>query len=146
MCIRDSFPLSWNILPARSIQDRSNSKNNIWQNKLRSWLVHQGYELWLQRNNSLYEQHKSTTALESIFNNKICQLYRLQDDIGYHDCGLFQVPLAERLNMSVNQKMTWIEQTSQTMKVNMEEHQQKMRTGQKDISQFFQKSNEKQKN
>ena len=71
--------------------------------------------------------------MESVLNNKIRQLYRLQADIGYHDRVLFHITLDERLKMTENKKMTWLEQTSKTMKVSMEDYQQKMRSGQKDI-------------
>ena len=71
-------------------------------------------------------------------------LYTLQDAIGYHDRDLFHIPMADRMALTEKQKMTWIEQTTRTMKVSMDEYQQKQTTGQRDIRQFFEKRKDSQ--
>ena len=64
-------------------------------------------------------------------------MYRLQNEIGYHDRDLFQKPIDERLQLPERQKVAWIEHTTKTMKVSMEDYAQKQKTGQRDIRQFF---------
>ena len=78
--------------------------------------------------------------MDHILNDKIRHLYTLQNDIGYHDRDLFAQPLEERLRLITHQKMTWLTNTTRTMKVSMEEFEHKQTTGQRDIRQFFQKS------
>ena len=83
--------------------------------------------------------------MERMLNKKIHQLYRLQEEISFQDRDIFYQPIENRLQMNEKQKMTWIEQTTKTMKVSMEEHRKKMEDGQKDIRQFFQKQKTKTK-
>ena len=64
-------------------------------------------------------------------------LYKLQHAIGYHDRDIFSQPIKERLTLTEKQKMTWIEHTTRTMKVSMEDYQKKQTTGQRDIQQYF---------
>ena len=72
-----------------------------------------------------------------MLNNKIRQLYELKDSIGYHDQEIFTQPIEERMKLTENQKMRWIEQTTKTMKVSMAEFEEKQKTGQQDIRKFF---------
>ena len=108
-----------------------------WAMKMSAWLSQQGHELWLLRNAQIYDNDKTTTQMGRVLNTKIRQLYALQDSIGYHDRRMFSQPIEERLSLHETQKMTWIAQTTKTLKVSTEEYETKQTTGQRDIRQFF---------
>ena len=72
--------------------------------------------------------------MQALLDKKIWQLYDLQEEIGYHDCNMFQQPLDDRLQLSEKQKMAWI---AQTTKVSMETYQHHQTTRQQDIRKFF---------
>ena len=74
----------------------------------------------------------------------IQHLYQLQNEIGYHDRDIFSQPIEDRLQLSEKQKMTWIDQTTQTLKVSMDDYRQKQTHGQKDIRNFFTKQKKSQ--
>ena len=84
-------------------------------------------------------------TMDNILNHKIGQLDRLQDEISYHDQDLLQQLIEDRIKMTEKQKMTWIKQTTGTMKVSMKEHNKKQTIEQKDMWQFFQKPNASRK-
>ena len=105
-----------------------------------TWLLHQGHALWNLRNKMIHEKETNNPPLQIYLNNKIRQLYALQHEISYHDRDMFQQPLEDRLQLSEKQKMTWIDQTTKTMKVSMETYQRLQTTGQQDIRNFFTKA------
>jgi len=124
--------------------DNMNAHQHIWSSnwpdQIGKWLLHQGHTLWNLRNKKIHEKDTTTPPLQTYLNQKIRQLYELQNDIGYHDRDMFQQPLEERLQLSEKQKMTWIDQTTKTMKVSMETYQRLQTTGQQDIRNFFTKA------
>ena len=122
-------------------QQRSTTTRTIWIKKLSRWLLQQGYDLWMLRNQSIHENDKSKSTIEYALNQKIRQLYSLQHEIGYHDRELFSQHIDDRLALPYHQKMTWITNTTKTLKVSMEDFQRKQHTGQKDIRQYFTKQN-----
>ena len=132
------LPRKWKIEFADTTNCTS-MQSDTWLKQLGQWLLTQGHELWIQRNNSLHEKEKKRSTMEHHLNQKIRSLYTLQNEIGYHDRAIFETPIEERLNLSHHQKMIWIETTTKTMKVSMEEFQNKKTTGQQDIRQFFTK-------
>jgi len=110
-------------------------KNN-GLHQLSSWLVNKGHDLWLQRNNQIYNKKSSSSAMERMLNKKIHQLYRLQEEISFQDRDIFYQPIENRLQMNEKQKMTWIEQTVKTMKVSMEEHQKRWKLDNRTLDSF----------
>ena len=107
-----------------------------WAAKICYWLTQQGHEVWKARNKQIHKE-TSATATHEYLNTKIRHLYNLQNEIGYHDRDLFSQPIEERFNLTEKQKMTWLAQTTKTMKISMEAYRKKQETGQKDIQQFF---------
>ena len=115
-----------------------------WAKQFSAWMTKTGHEVWLRRNQQIHSNDNTESTVHSFLNQKIQQLYQLQHEIGYHDRNIFQKPIDEGLALTEKQKMTWIEQTTQTMKVSMEEYHKKQTTGQRDICQFFEKSKDSQ--
>ena len=91
----------------------------------------------MARNKQIHGKDEVTSNIHTYLNQRIQQLYQLKNEIGYHDRDMFNQPIEDRYALSEKQKMTWIENTTKTMKVSMEEHNIKQTTGQKDIRQFF---------
>ena len=116
---------------------QKNNKHTYWATQLSSWLTQQGYDLWMARNKQIHGKDEVTSNIHTYLNQRIQQLYQLKNEIGYHDRDMFNQPIEDRYALSEKQKMTWIENTTKTMKVSMEEHNIKQTTGQKDICQFF---------
>ena len=71
-----------------------------WAKQFGRWLIQQGHDLWLHRNKQIYDKDNKASTMEIILNQKIRQLYTLQDEIGYHDRELFTIPMEDRLNLS----------------------------------------------
>ena len=115
------------------------SNTNKWMKKLAKWILQQGYEVWTTRNTSVHNKDKTTSPMDYDLNQKIRELYSLQSEVGYHDRDIFSIPIEERLKLTQHQKMTWITNTTKTMKVSMQEYQTKQTTGQRDIRQYFTK-------
>ena len=112
------LPLSWtqSTSPTTgSQQDRSTINN--WASQFSAWMIKQGYEAWMLRNKQIHKDDDNTSTIHQYLNNKIRQLYQLQGEIGYHDRDIFSRPIEDRLNLSEKQKMTWIDQTTKTIKV-----------------------------
>ena len=129
------LPHQWNIHSTNTTVTSQGNTNRI--KTLGRWFIQQGHELWLQRNKQIYDKDKKASTKDIILDQKIQQLYSLQEQIGYHDRDLFSLPLEDRLQLNHHQKMTWITHTSRTMKVSMEEFNRKQTSGQKDIRTFF---------
>ena len=123
-------------------KESNGSCNTHWQIKLGTWLLNQGHELWNIRNKQIHDAENDNTPMQKLLNQKIRQLYDLQEEIGYHDRDLFHQPLEDRLQLTEKQKMAWITQTTKTMKVSMETYQNNQTTGQKDIRTFFSRKNQ----
>ena len=122
----------------QSLQPNSSARAKIWIRSLSRWFTHQGNELWKLRNTTVHENDTKTSTIHQFLNQKIQNLYTLQQEINAKDCDMFSLPIEKRFEQTEHQKSRWIEQTSATMKQCMEDHQKKMQTGQKDIRQFFQ--------
>ena len=132
------LPTRWTTYRSSQLTDEEVlvHKSTTWSSQFSFWMTKQGHEAWLLRNQQIHKD-KSTSTMNDILNQKISQLYHLQNEIGYHDRDLFQIPLDERYKLSERQKVAWIEHTTKTMKVSMEDYVQKQKTGQRDIRQFF---------
>ena len=124
--------------------DKNHHHTNRWIKNISQWLVHQAHNLWTQRNHYIHDKTNKKSTMDHVLNDKIRQLYSLQNQIRYYDRDLFAQPLEERLHLTTHQKMTWVTNTTRTMKVSMEEFAQKQTTGQRDIRQFFQKRKKSQ--
>jgi len=130
------LPRSWFRPPHKQNNDRTTQNKMM---KLSKWFVNQGHELWLLRNQQV-QATSDTTPNQKRLNQKIAHLYKLQEELPIHDRVLFDTPLEERLELTEKQKITWIDETTATVRVSIAEHKQKMSTGQTDIRQFFQQS------
>jgi len=104
-----------------------------WAIKLSTLLTHHGYDAWILRNKQIHKEGDTTTNIHEYLNTKIHQLYNLQNEIGHHDRAIFHQPIEDRLNLSEKQKMEWIDHTTKTIKVSMEDFKKKQTQGQKDI-------------
>ena len=100
----------------------------------------QGYNLWQQRNAAVHENSKVNTTVETIVNQQVRNLYELQHEMHPQDRQIFHLPLEELLEKTILYKKQWVEQTRITAHQCIAAHQQKMKHGQKDIRQYFQKT------
>ena len=105
----------------------------------------QGYILWQQRNAAVHENSKVNPTVENIVNQQVRNLYDLQQEMHPHDRQIFHLPLEELLEKKISYKKQWIEQTRITAHQCIAAHQQKMKHGQKDIRQYFQKTHSQDK-
>ena len=89
---------------------------------------------------------KSTeqSTVHRLLDEKIEHLCTLQYDVNNHDKNIFNTPIEERLAMTEKQKQKWIEETNKTIYRCINDHQQKMQNGQRDIRTFFGKSEKSQ--
>ena len=133
------LPKTWTEILVQDHQYLSSNKSTYWLRKIGRWFIQKGHDLWLMRNQTIHKTEDKETHIDEVLNQKIRNLYSLQADIGYHDRSIFDQPLEDRLTLPHHQKMTWISQTTRTMKVSMEEFKNKQTTGQRDIREFFQK-------
>ena len=133
------LPIAWKIEATNNDDTEAPDvlTQQQWATKFSAWLTQQGHEVWILRNNQVHNKEEQTTTIHRTLNQKIRRLYTLQDSIGYNDRDIFATPLEDRLGLTEKQKMAWISQTTNTLKVCMAEYQDKMTTGQKDIRQFL---------
>ena len=133
------LPLTWTQGNKKSTTATTptNIRQSHWVAPFCQWLTQQGHEAWLVRNKQIHNNDDNNSTIHTYLNQRIQHLYQLQHEIGYHDREMFQQPIEDRYDLPEKQKMTWIENTTKTMKVSMEEFQRKQTTGQKDIRQFF---------
>ena len=101
------IPTQWTTKYATAKTTVSTKTTQTWANKLGTWILQQGYELWLQRNNQIHDKERRRSTVDHILNQKIRQLYVLQEEINYHDRDIFSIPEEDRLKLP-HQKMTWI--------------------------------------
>ena len=59
---------------------------------------------------------------------------------------MFDMPLANRLQQPLHILKSWLQQTYITAKICIDEHTQKIKSGQKDIRQYFQNMTENSEN
>ena len=59
---------------------------------------------------------------------------------------MFDMPLAQRLQQPTQTLKTWLQQTYITARICIDEHAQKLKSGQKDIRQYFQNTTENSEN
>ena len=133
------IPLYWRHqkIDKNLSHDKNIQQQRTWARQVSTWFLHRGHELWLARNKEAHSTEITTSTMDYILNQKIDQLYSQANNINYHDRDIFHDPVEEKYKLSEKQKTTWIEQTTKTLKKCTEDHQKKMRTGQKDIRQFF---------
>ena len=112
-------------------------QQTTWSRQVSTCFLHRGHELWMASNKEVYSNKNNNSTMDYILNQKIDQLFSQENNINYHDRDIFHEPVEEKYNLTEKQKITWIEQTTTTLKKCKEDHQTKMRTGQKDIRQFF---------
>jgi len=77
--------------------------------------------------------------IHQLLNQKIQKMYSMQQEINAQDRDIFHLPIEERLQHTKYQKVRWIEQTSATISKCIEDHHQKVTSGQRDICSFFKK-------
>ena len=130
------FPNTWKHQYSSDCQCPTNIMNQ-WARRLGKWVTQQSHDLWLQRNASIHDIETRHSTKDTILNQKIRHLYSLQEEISYHDREIFSQPVEDRLKLSYQQKMTWLTQTTKTMKISMEQYTEKKTTGQQDIRKFF---------
>ena len=131
------LPKKWTEKCVAHHNPTTHSRRPHWAKQFGKWLLQQGHELWMQRNNTIHDKERKHSTMDFVLNQKICHLYSLQEGISYHDRDLFSQPLADRLQLTQHQKMTWITNTTRTMKVSMAEFHSKQTTGQRDTWQFL---------
>jgi len=133
------LPLQWTTRPAEQHLTHTaiTHTTNLWAKGLSSWMTQQGHTAWIVRNKQIHKDDDSPTTIHHYLNNKIRQLYALQQEVGYHDRDMFTTPIEERLKLPEKQKMAWVSNTTKTMKVSMAEYHDKQTQGQKDIRKFF---------
>ena len=76
--------------------------------------------------------------MDQILNQQIQQLYTLQHDVNHRDRNIFNHSLSDLTQKSIAYKTQWIENTRQTVYQCVEDHNEKQKSGQKDIRQHFQ--------
>ena len=86
------IPRDWNCLAQ---YQPTVTKTTNWATKLSWWLIQQGYDLWLLRNQQNNDKDELSPVHKRL-NDEIAALYKYQHDILSHDRGLFAVPIEER--------------------------------------------------
>jgi hypothetical protein len=98
---------------------------DTWSSKLSTWLVNQAHDLWKARNEELHRPTSpdnsqiARAALE--LQERVRELYQQKDDVNYQDRDLFEIPLESGLQQSVSIMCAWVESTSKTLGICIED-------------------------
>jgi hypothetical protein len=110
---------------------------DTWSSKLSTWLINQAHNLWKARNEELHRptapdnSQIARAALE--LQERVRELYEQKDDVNYQDRDLFEIPLESRLQQSVSIMRAWVESTSKTLGICMEDFATATARGNSDI-------------
>ena len=135
------LPSTWKI---KFDQTTDREKYTQWAMSIGNWLIQKGMEVWTTRNKQFNEKSTKQSIVHRLLDEKIEHLYTLQYDVNNHDKNIFNTPIEERLAMTEKQKQKWIEETNKTIYRCINDHQQKMQEGQRDIRTFFGKPEKSQ--
>jgi predicted Rdx family selenoprotein len=110
---------------------------DTWSSKLSTWLINQAHDLWKARNEELHRptapdnSQIARAALE--LQERVRELYEQKDDVNYQDRDLFEIPLESRLQQSVSIMRAWVESTSKTLGICIEDFATATARGNSDI-------------
>ena len=133
------LPTHWTHQAQQTHNDptiRSTSK--YWNTQFSKWITIQGHAVWLLRNQQVHEHDKDKSTMDLHLNQKIRQLYQLQENMSHHDRDIFHRPIEDTIALSEKQKLRWIEQTTRTAQKSIADYREKMNSGQTDIRKYFQ--------
>ena len=131
------LPIKWKQHPDHDHDPPDMSKTYKWAKTFSRWLTHQGFAVWKIRNSTIHEGKYPNDTTHQSLNKKISQLYNMQQDLPSCDRDIFQTPQEDRFEMTLAQKRQWIEQTTTTVKISIEDQRHKIQHGQHDIRKFF---------
>ena len=83
------IPSAWSVQHKNSA---STSSTKQWALKISKWLIMQGHELWLTRNQQFNDNDTQSTHHQQL-NQQIDQLYQLQEKFSITDRNLFTLSL-----------------------------------------------------
>jgi predicted Rdx family selenoprotein len=110
---------------------------DTWSSKLSTWLINQAHDLWKARNEELHRpmapdnSQIARAALE--LQERVRELYDQKDDVNFQDRDLFEIPLESRLQHSVSIMRAWVESTSKTLGICIEDFATATARGNSDI-------------
>jgi hypothetical protein len=110
---------------------------DTWSSKLSTWLINQAHDLWKAKNEELHgptapdNSQIARAALE--LQERVRELYEQKDDVNYQDRDLFEIPLESRLQQSVSIMRAWVESTSKTLGICIEDFATATARGNSDI-------------
>jgi hypothetical protein len=111
----------------------------IWNTKLSGWLIREARNRWTARNNEVHKDDDGKSKIEQETLEQVRNLYKLADDMSYHDKSMFDVPLEQRLQLPTNTLRQWIKNTIPTANRCIRDLRDKIGSRQHDIRKFFQK-------
>lgn len=119
---------------------RHSDENGIaWSVKLCSWMIREARQVWLSRNEDVHKLDEGKSKSEQALFEQIQKLYALRDEVGHHDRALFDEPIEEKLGRPFPFLRQWARNTVSVINKCILDYQNKLRTGQKDIRQYFQR-------
>jgi hypothetical protein len=114
---------------------------DTWSSKVTTWLVNEAHTIWKARNEELHRptspdnSHIARAALE--LQERVRELYEQKDNVNYEDRDLFEITLEARLQQSVSIMRAWVESTSKTLGICIEDFVAATERGNSDIRDYI---------
>jgi hypothetical protein len=114
---------------------------DTWSSKVTTWLVNEAHTIWKARNEELHRptspdnSHIARAALE--LQERVRELYEQKDNVNYQDRDLFEITLEARLQQSVSIMRAWVESTSKTLGICIEDFVAATERGNSDIRDYI---------
>jgi len=120
--------------------ERDEGKTGMsWNVKLCTWIIREARALWTTRNQETHLPENGNSKAEQEIYAQIHRLYDMHDEIGHQDRILLEEPIEEKLKRPLTVLRQWIRNTVPVINRCIYDYQNKLRTGQRDIRQYFQR-------
>ncbi len=125
---------------ATKINRRSDDTGINWNVKLCSWVIREARQVWSTRNEEVHRPDDGNSKAEQAIYEQIRKLYDLRDEIGHQDRILLDEPIDEKLKRPFQVLQQWVRSTTPAINRCITDFQNKLKTGQRDIRQYFQRN------
>ena len=120
-------------------QRRVDETGLVWSTQISSWIIREARQLWLDRNREVHEPENGNSKAEQETLEQVRLLYKLREDISYLDRTILDEPIDMRLQRPISVLQQWVRNTAPVLSRCINDYQQKIRSGQRDIRQYLQR-------
>ena len=108
-----------------------------WNRRVIHWLHSRSRQIWIDRTRQRLATSQPLHLLEREVHKSVEKLYSMAPTLSAHDRHLFDVPLSDRLRQPWRSLRSWVSLTYPTVKLLQTRHQERLRSGTRDIRSFF---------